>query len=145
VRIIPTRLLTWVRRVWPRIEVARSDTVAETGWDLLPFSFRVDWFVKNDDQRFAPTHVRNPVSVEAFARLNALWEAQNWSTGGELHLSPDEFRNGIRAFADASNDAFLERLKEGDRDDAQDFYVRKPTRDRRMPPCGGDTGQGPKP
>lgn len=147
-KFIPTRFTSWVRRIWPRLEVARSDTVAETGWDLLPFSFRVDWFVKGDNLktgRARPAHVQPPYSVEAFARLNALWEAQNWSTGGELHLSLDDVRNGLRAYQDASNDAFIGDLKEDGRDDAVDFYVRKPARDRGMPPCGLDRGTGETP
>ena len=135
-KFICTRVLTWVKSKFPyRTNIRKSDTVAETGWDLLPFSFAVDFFGPSGQKDAPPVAARTPVSVEAMSRLNALWEAQNWSTGGELHLSLDEYRTGIRAWASNSS-----RFKEDAVDDAVDFYVRRTTRERSVPPCGETDG-----
>jgi hypothetical protein len=101
----------------------------------------MDWFGDKPKQPVdEPVVDRPPISVEAFTRLNALWEAQNWSTGGELHLSLDDYRNGIRA--KASNDRSYR--EGGGTPDVEFVYIRRPVRENRIPDSGDTAGASSK-
>jgi len=135
-----SRITSWIRSLSGSPEkISRP-----SNWVLPSYSFRMDWFSDTlpgvqGAVPVVPADSPKPVSVEAFARLNALWEEQNWSTGGELHLSLDEYRDGIRARA--ANEPHFEG-RSADR--VVDFYVRRSAWEGDVPNSGDFPSQSSK-